>query len=74
MAVLATAKRVAHELGVRLGQEVGFQVRYDKKIGENSAIKFMTDGILLREVKVNFCRFLFFFSISNVKIISSVAG
>ncbi|KAL0692594.1 hypothetical protein Bca4012_059774 [Brassica carinata] len=51
VAVLATAKRVAHELGVRLGQEVGFQVRYDKKIGENSAIKFMTDGILLREVK-----------------------
>lgn len=51
VAVLATAKRVALELGVRLGQEVGFQVRYDKKIGENSAIKFMTDGILLREVK-----------------------
>ncbi|XP_033140166.1 ATP-dependent RNA helicase DEAH13 isoform X3 [Brassica rapa] len=51
VAVLATAKRVAHELGVRLGQEVGFQVRYDKKIGENSAIKFMTDGILVREIK-----------------------
>ncbi|CAN6824121.1 unnamed protein product [Brassica oleracea] len=28
---VATDKRVAHELGVRLGQEVGFQVKYDKK-------------------------------------------
>ncbi|KAH0921958.1 hypothetical protein HID58_021976 [Brassica napus] len=38
VAVLATAERVAHELGVHLSQEVGFQVRCDKKIGENSAI------------------------------------
>jgi len=67
--VLATAKRVAYELGVRLGKEVGFQVRYDKKIGENCSIKFMTDGILLREVQVvifylamfPFCSFWWFF-------------
>ena len=52
VAVLATARRVAFELGLRLGKEVGFQVRYDKRIGENCAIKFMTDGILLREVQV----------------------
>lgn len=52
MAVLATAKRVAYELGLRLGKEVGFQVRYDKKIGESCSIKFMTDGILLRELQV----------------------
>lgn len=54
VAVLATAKRVAFELGLRLGKEVGFQVRYDKRIGENCAIKFMTDGILLREVQSDF--------------------
>ncbi|XP_008451540.1 ATP-dependent RNA helicase DEAH13 isoform X5 [Cucumis melo] len=54
VAVLATAKRVAYELGVRLGKEVGFQVRYDKKIGDSSSIKFMTDGILLREVQHDF--------------------
>lgn len=52
VAVLATAKRVAYELGVRLGKEVGFQVRHDRKVGENCSIKFMTDGILLREVQV----------------------
>ncbi|CAN8232279.1 unnamed protein product [Cochlearia groenlandica] len=54
IAVLSTAKRVALELGVRLGKEVGFQVRYDKNIGENSSIKFMTDGILLREIQTDF--------------------
>ena len=54
VAVLATAKRVAYELGLHLGKEVGFQVRYDKKIGDSSSIKFMTDGILLREVQVCF--------------------
>lgn len=52
VAVLATARRVAFELGVRLGKEVGFQVRHEKMIGEKSSIKFMTDGILLREIQV----------------------
>lgn len=52
VAVLATAKRVAYEMNVALGQEVGFQVRHDRKIGNKSCIKFMTDGILLREVQV----------------------
>lgn len=64
VAVLATAKRVAYELGVHLGKEVGFQVRYDKKIGDSSSIKFMTDGILLREVQVFLLRCDFFFSFS----------
>lgn len=59
VAVLATAKRVAFELGLRLGKEVGFQVRHDRKIGDNCSIKFMTDGILLREVQVFFTLFFF---------------
>ncbi|KAK1354268.1 RNA helicase [Heracleum sosnowskyi] len=54
VAVLATAKRVAFELGLRLGKEVGFQVRHDKRIGDNCSIKFMTDGILLRELQNDF--------------------
>lgn len=54
VAVLATAKRVAFELGLRLGKEVGFQVRHDRKVGESCSIKFMTDGILLREVQNDF--------------------
>lgn len=54
VAVLATARRVAFELGLRLGKEVGFQVRHDKRIGESCSIKFMTDGILLRELQNDF--------------------
>ncbi|XP_038681673.1 ATP-dependent RNA helicase DEAH13 isoform X1 [Tripterygium wilfordii] len=54
VAVLATAKRVAFELGFHLGKEVGFQVRHDKRIGDKCSIKFMTDGILLREVQNDF--------------------
>lgn len=54
VAVLATAKRVAFELGLRLGKEVGFQVRHDRRIGDNCSIKFMTDGILLRELQNDF--------------------
>ncbi|KAM5581410.1 hypothetical protein ABKV19_010563 [Rosa sericea] len=54
IAVTATAKRVAYELGLQLGEEVGFQYRYDKKIGESCSIKFMTDGILLREIQGDF--------------------
>lgn len=54
VAVLATAKRVAFEMGLRLGKEVGFQVRHDRRIGDSCCIKFMTDGILLREVQSDF--------------------
>ncbi|OVA08766.1 Helicase [Macleaya cordata] len=54
VAVLATARRVVYELGLRLGKEVGFQVRHDKRIGDSCSIKFMTDGILLREAQNDF--------------------
>ncbi|GKE40583.1 hypothetical protein Tco_1463988, partial [Tanacetum coccineum] len=37
--VLATARRVGYQLGLGLGKDVGFQVRHDKKIGDNYAIK-----------------------------------
>jgi ATP-dependent RNA helicase DHX37/DHR1 len=52
VAVHATAKRVSYELGLKLGREVGFQVRHDRKVGSECSIKFMTDGILLREIQV----------------------
>ncbi|KAK9137433.1 hypothetical protein Sjap_008027 [Stephania japonica] len=55
VAVLATAKRVAYELGLRLGKEVGFQVRHDKRVGSSCSIKFMTDEIQLRETQNKEC-------------------
>ena len=53
VAVTSTATRVAHELNLPLGGEVGYQVRYDKKVGADPRIKFMTDGILLREIQAD---------------------
>ena len=51
VAVTSTATRVAQELNVPLGNDVGYQVRYDRKVGDTPRIKFMTDGILLREIQ-----------------------
>lgn len=55
-AVLATAKRVVLiELGLCLDKEVGIQVQHDKRIGDTGSIKFMTDGISLRELSRTSC-------------------
>ena len=54
VAATSTAARVAHELGVRLGQEVGSHVRYECKTSDRTVLKFMTDGILLREIQQDF--------------------
>jgi HrpA-like RNA helicase len=55
VAAIALATRVSEELGVTLGQEVGYQVRYDAEfVSEGTLIKFMTDGILMREVESDF--------------------
>jgi ATP-dependent RNA helicase DHX37/DHR1 len=60
VAVTSTATRVARELNVKLGKEVGYQVRYDKKVmtsehgdPNQTRLKFMTDGILLREMRTD---------------------
>ncbi|HZX90791.1 MAG TPA: ATP-dependent RNA helicase HrpA [Rudaea sp.] len=45
------ARRVASELGTQVGGLVGFQVRFTEQVGEQTLIKFMTDGILLAETQ-----------------------
>ncbi|MGV8930723.1 MAG: DUF3418 domain-containing protein [Luteimonas sp.] len=50
IAARAVARRVAEELQVPLGDTVGFQVRFNDNVSEHTAIKFMTDGILLAEI------------------------
>ena len=50
IAARAVARRVAEELQVPLGGAVGYQVRFNDAVGEATAIKFMTDGILLAEI------------------------
>ncbi|MFA7542421.1 MAG: DEAD/DEAH box helicase, partial [Lysobacterales bacterium] len=51
IAARSVARRVAEELDSPLGGTVGYQVRFDVKAGAGTAIKFMTDGILLAEVQ-----------------------
>ena len=51
IAARSVARRVAEELQVPLGGAVGYQVRFNDAVGESTAIKFMTDGILLAEIQ-----------------------
>ncbi|MCI4567795.1 ATP-dependent RNA helicase HrpA [Lysobacter sp. CFH 32150] len=51
IAARAVARRVAEELRVPLGGAVGYQVRFNENVGDNTAVKFMTDGILLAEIQ-----------------------
>ena len=51
IAATSTAKRIAHELGTPLGQDVGFQVRFADKTSASASIKLMTDGILLAQTQ-----------------------
>ena len=49
VAAMSVAKRVAEEMGVDLGEEVGYSIRFEDETSENTLLKYMTDGILLRE-------------------------
>ena len=50
IAARAVATRVAQELQSELGTTVGYQVRFTDRVGDDTRIKFMTDGILLAEI------------------------
>jgi pre-mRNA-splicing factor ATP-dependent RNA helicase DHX38/PRP16 len=49
VAAMSVAKRVSDEMGTKLGQEIGYAIRFEDCTSENTIIKYMTDGILLRE-------------------------
>ncbi len=49
IAASAMAERVAAELNCKLGETVGYQVRFRRKLTARTLIKFMTDGILLAD-------------------------
>lgn len=51
LAARAVASRIADELGVALGESVGYQVRFTDRVSADTHIKLMTDGVLLSEVQ-----------------------
>lgn len=51
IAARSVATRIAEELKSELGDTVGYKVRFNDQVGENSLIKLMTDGILLAEIQ-----------------------
>ncbi|HEX7160803.1 MAG TPA: ATP-dependent RNA helicase HrpA, partial [Trebonia sp.] len=50
IAARTVAERIAEELGTRLGDVVGYKVRFTDRSGDATAVKLMTDGILLTEI------------------------
>jgi pre-mRNA-splicing factor ATP-dependent RNA helicase DHX38/PRP16 len=49
VAAMSVAKRVSEEMGVKLGEDVGYAIRFEDCTSDKTRIKYMTDGILLRE-------------------------
>nr|XP_061828730.1 probable ATP-dependent RNA helicase DHX40 [Nerophis lumbriciformis] len=50
VAAITVAQRVAQEMQCTLGKKVGYQVRFDDCTSQDTEVKYMTDGCLLREV------------------------
>ncbi len=50
LATRMLASRVAQERNCRLGEEVGYQIRLDKVVSARTRIRFVTEGILLRQM------------------------
>jgi pre-mRNA-splicing factor ATP-dependent RNA helicase DHX16 len=49
VAAMSVAARVSDEMGVKLGNEVGYSIRFEDSTSEKTVLKYMTDGMLLRE-------------------------
>ncbi|KAI3447144.1 hypothetical protein Pfo_003809 [Paulownia fortunei] len=53
VAAMSVAKRVAEEFGCRLGEEVGYAIRFEDCTGPETVIKYITEGMLLREILID---------------------
>lgn len=49
VAAMSVAARVADEMGVKVGNEVGYSIRFEDSTSDKTILKYMTDGMLLRE-------------------------
>jgi ATP-dependent helicase HrpB len=53
LAAKTIAMRMAELLGESLGERVGFRIRFENKIGKNTQIEVVTEGILTRMIQSN---------------------
>ena len=53
VAAMSVSKRVAEELDVELGQHVGYTIRFENMTDNSTVLKYMTDGMLLREAMMD---------------------
>lgn len=53
IAAISVAKRVAEEYDCRLGDTVGYTIRFDDTTSSRTRLKYMTDGVLLREATMD---------------------
>lgn len=51
VAAINMSKRVAYEMGFRHGAEVGYHIRNNRLFSDSTIMKFLTDGVLLREIE-----------------------
>ncbi len=51
LAATSVARRIAQEMQVPLGQQVGYAIRFDQQCSDDSLLAVMTDGVLLQELK-----------------------
>jgi len=49
VAATSVAKRVSEEVGCRLGEQVGYSIRFEDNTSKDTVLKYMTDGMLMRE-------------------------
>ena len=49
VAAVTIAQRVAKEIDTKLGNKVGYSIRFDNKVSSNTRIQYLTDGMLLRD-------------------------
>lgn len=51
--IVTLSQRVSQEMGVKLGELVGYNIRFDDMTSNKTRIKFLTDGMLVREAQID---------------------
>lgn len=70
VAAMSVAKRVSEEVGCRLGEDVGYSIRFDDCTSPQTAIKYMTDGVC--SVPAQFPHFLVYYGMIGFQLCVSL--